>query len=217
MIDQKKFFISLMLMLAVIALSGCASSSGDNATTKPMYIVTVGTGPTDQPVLAPTDMPVPTPTATPVPTPTPVPEPVTLSNLKIVFSVEGGQEPGSIQYAVRHDTATFTIADTGQVPLNDLSLIYEVDTHLLLTDGSAIDDVQTTKPYSVGTLFAGDEKKITMEAPIYSALADVNMTITAKWRDGSLVVYKTFLKSNTSANGQLAPENNLITRSFGFI
>lgn len=215
MVDYKKLFVLLMLMLAVIALSGCASSSGDNST-KPMYIVTVGTGPTDQPQL-PTDTPVPTPTATPVPTPTPVPEPVTLSNMNIAFSVEGGLEPNTVQYAVRHDTATFTIADTGQTPLVDLSLTYKIDQLDVLTDGSIIHDPRNAT-YFVGTIYAGDQKNITMQAPLYSAVADVNMTILAKWRDGSLVVYSTFLKSNTSAtSGELAPENNLITRSFGFI
>ena len=187
-----RMIILLTIVITAIALSGCTGSSGSGPSAKPMVVNTVGTGPAQ--VQVPQDTPVPTPMITATPTPTPVPPPISISNVNITGTVDSG----AAQYADRHDTAKFTITNTGSATLQDLVIVYQVDTAETATSGAGTTstDVPRYTNTSEGTLNPGDSMNLVVTAPLYPALLVANVTITAMWKGGSLVMYNTTLDPN---------------------
>jgi len=200
----KMSFFVLAVMVMAIVLSGCASNSPD--TRKPLVVATVGA-----PTPVPTEPPEPTPGPTWVPTPTPVPDPVSLTKINLTGKINGDQRPISgdpndslqlnARYATRQDMATFTIKNTGDAPLVDLSIIYELDVPMTTVDSlghSSTTIVPKNTTVSVGTLKPGDTRDLVIVSPVYEAMQEVNVTIIAKWDGGTFQLYKTRLEPNLS-------------------
>lgn len=220
----KTSVIILSLITVALILSGCtSSSSGDNARA-PMVVATVGA-----PTPVPTEPPEPTPGPTWVPTPTPRPPPVTLSDLKLTVKINADQKPISgdpdqdlqlnAQYALRQDTAKFKVQNTGDATLNGLEIIYQLVTPMSFVD-SYSGQTSTTywtqnKTYSIGVLKPGEARDIVLEAPSYGAMLEANLTITAKWDDGSLELYRATLESNLKAGSNINPANQQQVKMYG--
>ena len=196
-----KFTVLIIILISVTALAGCIGSSGSQASPNPMVITTVGTGPTQTPITQET--PIPTPMTTATPTPTPVPPAISISNVNITGTVDSG----AAQYAMRHDTATFTVTNTGQNVLQNLNIIYQVVTSETADGeaGTSSTDVAIYTNSSEGTLNTGASKDLVVKAPLYPALLQANVTIIATWRGGSLVLYNTTLEPNFS--GGINPDD----------
>ena len=187
-----RFIVLLTIVIIAITLSGCTGSSGSGPSTKPMVVNTVGTGPAQ--VQVPQNTPIPTPTVTATPTPTPVPPPISVSNVNITGTVDSG----AAQYADRHDTAKFTITNTGSDTLQNLVIVYQVVTAETAVSGAGTSstDVPRYTNKSEGTLNPGDSRDIVVTAPLYPALLQANVTIIAMWKGGSLAMYNTTLEPN---------------------
>jgi hypothetical protein len=218
----KTSFIILTVMVMAIVLSGCTSSSPDAG--KPLVVATVG-GPTP----IPTDLPEPTPGPTWVPSPTPRPPPVTLSDFVITVKINGDQKPISgdpsqdlqvnAQYAVRQDTAKFKIQNTGDATLNNLDITYQLATPTSFIDPyngqTSITYKTQTTPQSLGTLNPGDTRDITIVTPLYGAMLEANVTISAKWDGGSLDLFRTTLEPNFQSGTNFNPTNQLEVKMYG--
>lgn len=188
--------IPLILILAAVAMAGCTTSSSDNKNSTPMVVAVVG---------APTATPAPTmqyPTFTPIPTaaptPTPVPQAVTAYDVNITMTKIEGTNP---LYASRQDTVTFIVKDTGDAELDGLSIAYQVGTPMNRTyNGQPV--VSTYSQYTnttIGTMKPGDEKTITLLSPLYAEYSEADVTITAVWNDGSLVLFNTKIQPSAIA------------------
>lgn len=216
--------LAIILLLAVLAMAGCISSSGENAaTTPPKIVATVGA-----PTPIPTEPPEPTQGPTWVPTPTPVPPKVTLSNFNLTVTINGDQrqwtgdpnQSGQInaQYATRQDTVTFNVMNTGDATLEGLEIIYQVVTPITVIgpDGvSYTTDSAQIKKESIGSFKPGDSRNIAIASPLYGAMLEANVTVTAKWKGGSLDLYMTTLEPNFQSGTIYSPENDMAVKTHG--
>lgn len=221
MSQVKTLLIFMILMIVAIALAGCASStsSGDTATAKPMVVATVG-----DPTPVPTDPPIPTQGPTWTPTPTPIPDPVTLYKFNLVGTINGDQKKISddpnqgmavnAPYATRQDTVNFTIKNTGSVALQDLSLIYETDVPMTAVDSvgrSSTTVMPKNSTYDVGTLNPGDSRAVVIKSQLYGAMLEVNMSIIAKWKGGSFLLYHAKLDPSFTGAVNLGNAGDVMT------
>jgi hypothetical protein len=195
MVSLSSSLILIIVVIAAIALAGCAAStgsSGNNTTSSQMVVSTVNTGPVETPQATP----VPLPTVTATPTPTPVPPTITIANVNITGTVDSGNP----EYANRHDTATFTITNTGGATLQSLLIVYEVDTNqtFVSNSGTSSNIVPQYTNTTVGTFNPGDSKDLTITAPLYPAMVNANVTIWATWKGGSMILYNKMLYPNFS-------------------
>jgi hypothetical protein len=212
----KTSFIALAVIIVAIVLAGCASSTPAGEAGKPLVVATIGA-----PTPVPTEPPEPTPGPTWVPSPTPRPPPVTLSDYSLKVTINGDQRPVSgdpdqdlqldTQHAIRQDTVKFKIQNTGDATLNDLDIIY-----LLVTPTTFVDSYSgqestayrtQTGTQSIGVLQPGESIDVTFVSPPYGAMLEANVTITAKWDNGSLELYKATLEPNFQTGSYVSPAN----------
>lgn len=218
----KMSFFVLTVMVMAIVLSGCASTSPDPG--KPLVVATVGA-----PTPIPTDVPEPTPGPTWVPSPTPRPPPLTLSDLNIMVKINADQRPISgdpdqdlqlnAQYALRQDTAKFKVQNTGDATLEGLEIDYQVVTPVSFVDSYSGQTITTDRtqnaPYVIGTLKPGEVRDIMLEAPSYGAMLEANLTITAKWDNGSLELYRAMLETSLKSGSSISPANQRQVMTYG--
>jgi hypothetical protein len=210
----------IVLLMAGIAIAGCVSS-GNN--TGPKIVATVGA-----PTPIPTEPPEPTVGPTWTPTPTPVPPAVTLSGFSLTVVINGDQrqwtgDPNksgelNAQYATRQDTVTFNVQNTGDATLQSLVIIYKVSTPISVTDSSgrtSSTNFDQIKNSTIGTLKPGESRDITIVSPMYGAMLDANVTVTAIWNGGSLDLYMATLEPNFSSGTTYTPANDLSVRMYG--
>lgn len=209
----------ILLIIAGIAVAGCASSSGSG----PKIVATVGA-----PTPIPTEPPEPTVGPTWTPTPTPVPPPLTLSGFTLTVRINGDQrqwtgdpnQSGQLnaQYATRQDTVLFNVRNTGDRTLQNLVIVYDVATPMSFTDTAGRTSTSIyhqNKNTSLGTLKPGEARDISLESPVYGAMLEANVTVTAYWNGGSLDLYATTLETSFSSGTTYAPANGLSVKMYG--
>lgn len=211
MVSLSNSLILITVVIIAIALAGCTAStgsSGNNTTSSQMVVSTVNTGPVETPQATP----VPTPTVTATPTPTPVPPPISINgNVNIAGTVDSGNP----EYAYRHDTAKFTIENTGGATLQKLVIVYEVDYNetAVSDSGTSLSEISLYTNTSIGTFNTGQSKDLTVAAPEYPAMVNSTVTITAVWQGGSLILYNTILYPNLS--GGISPADAAALEEYG--
>jgi hypothetical protein len=212
----------LILMVTAIVLSGCTSSSPDLG--KPLVVATVAA-----PTPVPTEPPEPTQGPTWVPSPTPRPPPLTLSDYILTVKINGDQKPISgdpdqdlqmnAQYAIRQDTVKFIVKNTGDATLNGLDVIYQLVTPMSFVDSYNGQTSTTYRPqiktYSIGILKPGEASDVVFESPTYGATLEANVTISAKWDNGSLDLYKATLEPNFESGSYVNPANEQQVKMYG--
>ena len=187
-----------------------------------MVIVTIG-----EPTPRPTEPPEPTIGPTWTPTPTPVPPPLTLSdfNLEIRLNADTQkwtQEPDQQQinaiYATRMDRATFTVTNTGTETRKNLVIVYDVAYPITKIDSQGRIS-NTTNHASVetkrGTLDPGGYVEVTINSPYFEAMITAELTITANWDGGSMVLYKATLEPKFTSGTVYTPANINFVKSYG--
>jgi hypothetical protein len=213
----------LALICAAVILAGCTSSSSVDNTKTPMVVSTIGA-----PTPEPTEPPEPTIGPTWTPTPTPVPPAMSLSNFNLTIRINGDQKApsgdpnqtavGNAQYATRMDTAKFTVKNTGDATREELEIVYRIVTPISVIDSAGrtttTDQVQSKK-VAIGTLKPGESRQISLESPMYGAMLEANLTITAKWSGGSLDLYKTTLEPDFRGGTTQSPPNDLAVKTWG--
>jgi hypothetical protein len=216
MVRLKTSVIVLAMMAMAVVLSGCASTSPDPG--KPLVVATVGA-----PTPIPTDVPEPTPGPTWVPSPTPRPPPLTLSDYTLTVKINGDQQLVSgdpnfdyqlnPQYAIRQDTVTFKVQNTGDFTLTALEIVYGLITPQTYVDsysGQTVTSYQAKDDKTdIGTLNPGEGREISIVSPPYGAMLEANVTISAKWDNGSMDLYKATLEPNLKSGSNINPTNDL--------
>ncbi len=214
-------YIVLAVMAVAVILSGC-TSAGTNPD-KSVVVATVGA-----PTPIPTDVPEPTPRPTWVPSPTPRPPPLTLSGFTMVVEINGDQQLVSgdpdFDYqlnpisASRQDKVKFKVQNTGDFTLTGLEIIYELVTPMTLTDTSGqsvtLYNTQSEKT-KIDKLNPGEGREINIVSPPYGAMLEANMTIKAKWDNGSIDLYKAALEPRLQSGSSYTPPNLLEIKGHG--
>jgi hypothetical protein len=219
MARRKVSFIVLAVLIMAIALSGCSSPEVSNG--KPLVVATIGA-----PTPVPTEPPEPTPGPTWVPTPTPVPDPISLTTeVKLEGVINGDQRPVSgdpndslqlnARYATRQDTARFTVKNTGDAPLEGLSIVYVLEVSMTTVGNGQYSTTVIPKStvVDVGTLNRGDTKDLVILSPVYEAMQEVNMTIIAKWDNGTFQLYRATLEPDLS--GGISQSDIIAVMTYG--
>lgn len=142
-----------------------------------------------------------------------------MTNVKIAWTADKDNP----QYAMRHDTANFLVKNVGDGVIVDVTVVYDIVTVITTYDAAgngATGEIWQNKTSYIGTMFPGDERNLTMDAPLHAAMLSAKMTLMVQWKSGqdqhSATLFTTTLDpADMSGQGSVNPSNGIDVMTYG--